>query len=208
MSPSQRMHEPTHLLEAIDINWVGNEPLLVQILKLRETDIALKILSPIYNHSRMSGSLLGQLEIGPIEWWLDWLVDESNPTNRFWLSDRLSWLFAEHVSKNIRHSFVIEFNKPSSKYREVLSDSILPRHIDLTTDDFSENAISFLLADLDQKKIGGSWRGHLLSQTATEKFVADRLLPLAAEAKDLLLTNLQSVLKRAGERHGRRYIVE
>jgi hypothetical protein len=103
---------------------------------------------------------------------------------------------------------VIEFNKAASKYRGVLADSILLKQNELTTDDFSADAISFLLADLGRTEMIDSWRGHLLGRTATEKFVSERLLPLVSEAKDLLLSNLQKVLRQAGSRHGRRYILE
>lgn len=205
MSPEQRRQEPTHLLEQIEINWVGNEALFVQLLKLRDSHLALAVVKQVHGGR---DCLLGELEIGPIEWWLDWLVDESDPSTRYWLKDRLSSLFASHVSKETRHAFVIEFNKAASKYRGVLADSILLKQIELTTEDFSADAVSFLLADLNHTEIINSWRGHLLGQIATEKFVAERLLPLVPEAKDFLLSNIQKVLRQAGSRHGRRYLFD
>jgi len=205
MSPEQRILEPTHLLRQIDINWAGNEVLFVQLLKLRESYLALAVVEQVHHEWDCP---LGILEIGPIEWWLDWLVDESDPWSRHWLKERLSWLFASYVSKETRHAFVNEFNKAASKYRGVLADSILLKQNELTTDDFSADAISFLLADLERTELKDSWRGHLLGNTATEKFVAERLLPLVSEAKDLLLKNLQKVLQQAGSRHGRRYLID
>jgi len=151
---------------------------------------------------------VGQLEIGPIEWWLEWLVDESNTDSGYWLQDRISWLFSSCLSKETRQSFVDEFNKPRSKYRMVLAHSLLLRQNDLTTDDFSADAVSFLLADLDRSTSDNSFHGLLLGRTATEQFVDDRLLPLIPEAKGPLLSNLQEVLRQAGSRHGRRYILE
>ena len=118
----------------------------------------------------------------------------------------MSWLLSLCLSKEARRSFIIEFNKPDSKYRAVLCNSILIRLNNVTTDDFSADAISFLLADLGRTKINDSWRGHLLGRTATEQFVAERLIPLLPDANPPLLGNLQKVLRQAGSRHGRRYI--
>jgi hypothetical protein len=204
MKPEQIGHEPTHLIEDLDINWAGHEGLFAQILRLRDSRLALAIIEHIYKETDCP---LGQLEIGSIEWWLDWLTAESDPHTRYWLQERMSWLLTSCVSKETRHSFVIEFNKPGSKYRSLLARSILLRYNDLTTDDFTSDAISFLLADLN--RVGSvDYLGHILGQTATEQFVEERLLPLLPEAKNPLLTNLQRVLRQAGSRHGRRYIFD
>jgi hypothetical protein len=90
----------------------------------------------------------------------------------------------------------------------LLSRFVLPHRSDITTDVFSEDAISFLLADLSREKIRASFSEHLLARTATEQFVTECLLPLLADAKQPLLNNLHEVLKEAGSRHGRRYILE
>jgi hypothetical protein len=205
MTPEQRMQEPTHLLKQIEINWAGNEALFVQLLKLRESNLALAVVDQVYNERECP---LGRIEIGPIEWWLDWFMGESDSDARFMLQERMSWLFAMCLSKEARQAFVAEFNRSGSKYRPLLSRSILLRQNDLTTDDFSADAVSFLLADLGRNDISYFWRGHLLGQTATEQFVSERLLPLVPEAKDLLLSNLQKVLRQAGSRHGRRYLID
>ena len=202
MSSEQRSLEPTQLLKDLEVNWAGQEALFVQVLKLRDTHLALAVLSQVHAARDFP---LGQLEIGPIEWWLDWLLGESDPTSRYWLQERMSWLLSSCLNKEARRSLVIEFNKPSSKYRTVLAHSILLRQKGLTIADFGPDAVSFLLADLGRAGSVDSWRGHVLGQIATEQFVTERLLPLLPEAKDPLLTNLQAVLRQAGSRHGRRY---
>jgi hypothetical protein len=204
MSAEQRSNEPVHLLKQLDVNWAGHEALFVQILMLGDSQLALAIIDQVYDEENCP---LGQLEIGPIEWWLEWLINESGKDSGLWLQYRLSWLFSVCLKKEVCRSFVGEFNKSGSKYRTVLAHSILLSQNDLTTDDFSADAVSFLLADLSREE-SVNWRGHLLGQTATEHFVAERLLPLLLEAKDNLLTNLQKVLRQAGSRHGRRYVIE
>lgn len=203
MSEEQRSCEPLHVLEHIELNWLGEEKLFVQILKLREKKLALSILDPFLNERN---STL-RIEIGPIEWWLDWIASESDPISPFWFKDRLSRMFSLCLSEETRHSFVVEFNKPESKYRAVLARSVLLDQNELSTEDFSEDAISFLLADLAHSEIR-TFRGHLLGRTATEKFVSERLLALVHDAQPPLSSNLQKVLREAGKRHGQRYITD
>jgi len=205
MSLEQRREEQTSLLEQIDVDWAGNEVLFVQLLKLRDANLALALLNQIYSAVNCP---LGRIEIGPIEWWLDWLADEIDRETHPIFFDRISWLFSACLSKEAQQAFVKEFNQSGSKYRFVLSNSILRHQDGLTTDDFSADAVSFLLADLGRIESSYSWYGHILGRTATEQFVSERLLPLVSAAKHTLLKNLQTVLRQAGSRHGRRYLLD
>jgi hypothetical protein len=201
LSSEQRSVQPTHLLKHIDLNWAGQEKLFVELLKLRDTQLALVVLeSPIIG-SKVS---MGHLEIGPIDWWLDWLTDSPD----FFLHDRISRLFASSLPEKTIDLFVAEFNRLNSKYRAVLANSVLLMRNDLSTDDFSGDAISYLLADLYQPNERRAWRGSLLGLTATDHFVTERLLTMTAEANNPFADNLQHVLRQAGKRHGRRYIDE
>ena len=117
----------------------------------------------------------------------------------------MSWLFSKYLSQGARHSFVEEFNKSNSKYRAMLADSILLHQNELTSDEFGSDAVSFLLASLN-RKMSFNFRGHLLGQTATEKFVVNRLLPLVSDDPSPLQANLREVLRQAGSRHGKRFV--
>ena len=108
----------------------------------------------------------------------------------------------------MQRKFVLEFNKPSSKFRLLLFQFVLPHFTDITTDMFSEDAISFLLATLSEEGSASHFRGHPLGRTATEEFVTERLLPLLSDTKQPFLRNLRTVLRQAGSRHGRRYFVK
>jgi hypothetical protein len=116
-------------------------------------------------------------------------------------------LFGRVLNAAGRQALLAEFNKSDSKFRRLLADFILLQRSDLTTDAFSEDGISFLLADLNRAGSAVGFVGHLLGVTATEQFVTERLLPLLSEAKPPLSENLRRVLKQAGSRHGRRYVV-
>ena len=202
MNDEQRRKEPVFLLKQVELGWAGHESLMVRLLKLRDVKLALALID-------VDGiDTLGKLEIGPIEWWLDWLMDEKDPDLWWWLRDRISKLFEMRLTSVARDAFVAEFNRAGSKYQSVLANSILLARDDLNTDSFSEEAISFLLASLREKgtvdAIRG--RGHLLGNTTTESFITERLLPLLSIAEEPLATNLRRVLRHAGSRHGRRYV--
>lgn len=196
-----------HILKRFDfdIEWAGREELFVQLLRLRDNDLAALLFG---GSCPPSVGNLGNLEIGSIEWWLDWMLEVAPAENGQWFVEQLGALFAEHLDTAVQDQFITEFNKSDSKYRRLLFHYVLPYRGDITTDVFNEDAISFMLADLNREGSTHAFREHLLGSTATEKFVTERLLPLIPDAKPPLLINLKSVLKRAGTRHGRRYIFE
>lgn len=206
MDEEHRRAEPTYLLAQIDLSWPGHESLFLQLLKLRDAKLAVTLIDMIYTKAPFENSDLGDLEIGPVGWWLEWLSDEKDSPQGYWFRDRISWLFSRHTRSSAREEFVFEFNKPDSKFREVLANSILLAQTDLTTDSFSEDAISFLLADITKERVCDRLHGHLLGNSSTEIFVTERLLPLLSEATGPLLRNLRTVLIQAGSRHGRRYV--
>jgi hypothetical protein len=201
----QRNQEPTHLLKQIEFNWAGKEGLFVKLLRLRDTQLAVDLLGDMVPYENSS---LGKLEIGPIEWWLEWMMEPDYQEREYWFRHQLGSLFAGYLDDHAWDAFVTEFNKADSKFRRLLLHYVLPYRSELTTEAFSEDAISFLLADLSRKGSLRGFRDHLLSSTATEQFVTERLLPLLPDAKPPLLENLQTVLRQAGSRHGRRYVTE
>ncbi|MBK7405926.1 MAG: hypothetical protein IPJ41_15225 [Phycisphaerales bacterium] len=195
--------EPIGSLREIELDWAGQEILFVHLLKLRDLELA----SALFGGSSPPRSPgLGELEVGPIDWWLEWAGEVGRSGKDVWFIDQLGSLFAVHLSREAQDQFVAEFNRVDSQFRSLLLHFVLPHRNDLTTSVFSEEAISFLLADLNRAGSVTYFR-HLLSQTATEEFVTERLLPLLATAGSPLLENLRLVLKRAGSRHGRRYLL-
>lgn len=198
MNDEQRRKEPILLLNQVELDWTGHEELLVRLLKLGDVKLALALINQIKK--------VGKLEIGSIEWWLDWLMNVKNTDLCWWLRYRISRLFEKSLSIESRKAFVVEFNRPGSKYRKILANSILLAQDDLNTDSFSEEAISFLIESLAEKGAYNNINGHLLGKTATELFVTKRLLPMLSTAKEPIATNLRRVLIYAGSRHGRRYV--
>ena len=120
---------------------------------------------------------LGNLDIGPIDWWLDWMMDEWAEDGG-WFLNQLGGLFGYHLSAEVQGEFVSEFNKRSSRFWRILLHFVVPTLPDHSTDAFSEDAISLLLADLDRESGAAGIERRVLGNTATEEFVTERLLPL------------------------------
>ena len=202
MGDEQSHEQSLQILYRLRCDWTGQEELFVQLLRLRNVRLAAPLLG-----GRIPPSLsgLGNLNIGPIYWWLEWMMEVRAGSANTWFLDQLGGLFSNHLNHDVQNEFVFEFNKPSSKFRRLLFQFVLPHFTDITTDMFSEDAISFLLADLSDERSALPSHGHLLGSTATEEFVTERLLPLLSDIKQPLSKKLHTVLKRAGSRHGRRY---
>ena len=205
MSGEQRQEQPLQLLYQLECDWTGQEELFVQLLRLRDVWVAKALLG----HSLpalLPG--LGNLNIGPIFWWLEWMMEVDSSGVNWWFLEGLGGLFGRHLNREVRNEFVFEFNKSNSMFRRLLLRFVLPYFPDITTEMFNEDAISFLLADLSYEGSATSFRGHLLGSTVTEEFVTERLVPLLGNTKQPLLGNLHTVLRQAGSRHSRRYFVE
>lgn len=190
-----------HLLSDVPLEWIGREDLFIDLLKLRNLDLALALLQPFNNVKSSIGEVhIGEVHIGDVDWWLDWIVEAKN----YWLTYYLSLLFSAHLPDEKRSEFLHKFNHESGKHRHALQ-RLLPRMFgDLSTDDLSPDAISFLLADLSRTE-RLNWDGHLLGAVATDRFVEEKLLPLAISSPSLAITK---VLEQAGKRHGRRYVAD
>lgn len=210
MCSEERLELPIRVLRGIDFDWTGKEELFVKLLKLRDVRIASVLFGGTCPPDVTN---LGNLEIGPIEWWLQWMLeaiheDEDSSMNGSWFVRQLAGLFAAHLNREVQDKFVAEFNKSDSKFRWLLLNFVLHYFSDITTDAFNKDTISFMLADLSRKRNTFTFNSHLLEWAATDQFVMEYILPMLPNAKSPLLENLHSVLKQAGSRHGKRYIIE
>jgi hypothetical protein len=104
----------------------------VRLPRLRDAKLARALLR---NDPR---SPVGELEIGAVDWWLEWLADEagSDEANRFYYI--MARLFAQHGKPEVQLAFVSEFNNEGSKFRRLLAWYILPHFPNLTTDMFNQ----------------------------------------------------------------------
>lgn len=206
MSISERTAQPIELLRNSKINWANREELLAQLLKTFD----IRLISALLDGGvPVSIPNIGYLDIGPADLWIRWLEEITSSENAdTWPLHQVGSLISRHTDHEMQSDFVAEFNRSDTKHRKVLSEYVLIYFNDLTTDDFSEDAISYLLADLARKEYETLFRPHVLASTSTERFINERLLPLLASAKAPLRTNIHNVLRHAGRRHGKRYLLD
>lgn len=207
LSEEERNREPLGLLKRIKLDWSGKADLFVELLRVRDEKVAQALLGDAIPANFDN---LDTLEVGAIEWWLEWMLEverTSTDNSGYWFLNQLGALFANQVGKEKRDLFVAEFNKADSKYRKLLLRFLIPYFKDTTTDAFNEDTISFLLADLNRGAPVNPITGHLLGNAATERFIEDRIVPLLPEAQPPLADKLRAILDQAGSRHGRRYVV-
>lgn len=208
LSDEERHKQPFQIFRRIEFDWTGKEALFVSLLRLRDLEIASALFG---GSSPPDVPNLGKLDIGQIEWWLEWMKDvlgDEPEKSDYWFLNQLGELFGEHLESDTQNLFVDEFNRSGSKFRQILLRFVLPCFKNITTETFSDDSISFMLADLNREGSVSSFYGHLLGKTATEQFVIERLLPLLADAKPPFSKNIHRVLIQAGSRHGRRYVLE
>ena len=203
LKPEQLEKEPLELISHLELSWFGFEDLFVRLLRLRNIKLATQLARTVTATGFIDQ--IGILEIGPIDWWLEWSKEAQKNDDGWWFNNSLASLFANMMPSEFLNSFVTEFNKQDSPYRGVLANFFLPASKELYSEQLCEDAISFLLADLSTRQFS-DFRGHLLGKIATEEFVIERLLPLLQTTEEPLHGNLLRVLQQAGKRHGKRYI--
>lgn len=192
-------------LSSIDLNWSGND--LIDLIKLKNVELALAIINPLYPTPEKLSGIAGTVDHGDCLWWLQWFSECNDTKDGFWILDRVSWLLSVILNNNQKREFISEFNRGSSENRYILSEYVLPKFSELTTDDFSEEALNYLLEDLKRKKITKLYQTKLLAKCATESVVVDYLLPLLDSADGIFKYNLNILLEQIGSRHRRRYLL-
>lgn len=202
LTTDERRNLPLKLLEDIDIDWMGRELLFIRLLRLRDINLASAIVG---NSFPVSLKNLGALDIGDINWWLEWMRDGLTIEDGSWFLFRLGDVFGTYTISQTRKFFIEEFNR-ASEFRHLILDYVLER-LDVTTDEISSEAISFILAELSRERSERGLGSSFLGAAATENFITETLLPLLVGAQDPLRKNLLNVLERAGARHGRRYLI-
>ena len=77
ISAEQLEREPVKMLDHVECDWSGRESLFVDLLRLRDVRLARAIFGASAPPTVQG---LGNLDIGAIDWWLDWMMDEGPKT--------------------------------------------------------------------------------------------------------------------------------
>lgn len=75
----------------------------------------------------------------------------------------------------------------------------------LSMDDLDTKAIDVLVNLLKTQRLNNSFRPHIFSQIADEKFIRETILPLGNTTDDPLRENIRALAEAAGRRLGIRF---
>lgn len=198
--------EPFYLLvELYKLNWKGQERLFVNLLKLRNNELARYLCAGVTGNFGEQSHL--NLEIGPINWWLDWFSEYEGIHSWFFL-DRVVTTIVQFIDYDKRREFIKEFNIPTSIYRQVISQVFLIRYDELTLRDFTDESITFLLENLNKTMGIFHFDSHPLEKIATEAFVSEVMIPRLSLVSGEKKNNLRTLIEKIGKRHNRRYLID
>jgi hypothetical protein len=91
-------------LDQIHLDWSGRETLLVKLLCLRDVALAYALINAL----TLGGHPVGELDIGAVDWWLEWLTEVRKAGTGGLFGDRMSWVLTEHVSETTRAALLTE----------------------------------------------------------------------------------------------------
>lgn len=195
--------EPLWLLEGVEeVNWIGHSDVLLRLLGMRSARLAKHLLNSVVEYRHGS---VGSIHIAHPESWVSWMLEIPSTGEGFWTKHRFAEFLIRFAGSEFREWVVSELGNTESAFREFLADFIVGHLDQLSTNQLSAAAISFLLVDLKRPSGFDSPLGML----ATEEFVEDRLLPALNRAtSDVERRRLLFVIDQAGQRHARRYILD
>lgn len=204
--PSELKKQDCHLLSYMSgLDWIGHEKLFIQLLQLRNVELADNLCEWVNLGIFSKDELV--FDIGPIVWWLEWFGEfiDSNNKELVFLK-RMPYVIAIYISKEKRLEFISEFNNPKSKYRKVLNQIILPCMSDLKLEEFTENSLKYFFEEISTKNTN-FWHISILENIATEQFVQERMIPTLRESEGVKFENLKTLIERIGRKHNRRYFI-
>jgi hypothetical protein len=160
---------------------------------------------PLLPHDEAPGGGFGDGDRVHIDW-LDTILSDykDNKDSSNWLlPDRLGQLLAEYTSKETQKLIVDEFNMTTSPYRKFIKDWFLANISNLSLNSFTEESLSYLISDLNNKQDHGVIN---IGDIATEEFVEQRLVPLMEIEDEPFKSNLLKTIRDAAERNNRRFV--
>jgi hypothetical protein len=200
----QLEREPFQLFDLSDLDWTGADTIFLDLLGRK---------IPALGKSLTGGACpvtvqgLPKLSSADIQNIFSWMVEIKSDRNGWWLRRQIGSIIGRYGDESVRSQMLSYLGDGEARVRRSVKDYVLPYLRDVSSDDLSERALSYLLSELYHP---GSVQEHWnnpLGEIATERFVTEQLLPLARGQPDAFLDNLRVVLKVAGDRHGCRYML-
>ncbi len=186
------------------LEWQGREPLLVKSIARDVPLLRQSLLSDWISCKKLERASIGLAIMLPVIALAEIKPDDSN---KWWLEHRLGAIVAHLGDTEVQSYLLRQLVTGSGAIRHWIKANYLGETEGINIETLDDDMVATLLADLNvPNRISEHWYnplGHL----ATDRFVRERLIPLAAAASTPFNENLTLVLKAAGDRHGKRYLL-
>jgi hypothetical protein len=196
--------EPFEFFRLSHLDWRGHEELIVRSLARDLPRLRQALLKDLVDVSALARGSVGLATMQPaIE------LVEVGPASHdeWWTLHRLGMIVAHLGDAEVRAFCLDKLVHGSERLKMWVKQSYLGVVENLTSDALDDDMIAALLADLNvPHRISEYWYNPL-GWIATDRFVHERLLPLAQNASPAFRENLVRVLKAAGDRYGKRYLL-
>lgn len=195
--------QPFQIWTIGNLNWRGNEGLFVRCLARAVPKLCKSLLGESSHGLNFTRGTIGLALMMPVVGLVDALAVDHND---WWIMHRLGEVVALLGDADVQKYCLDAMLHGSPRLRMWVKTNYIGR-TDLTTDHLDDDMIAALLADLAvPDRIQEHWHNPL-GHIVTDRFVQERLIPLAYGAPASFLRNLKLVLRAAGNRHGKRYLL-
>lgn len=186
------------------LDWRGHETLLVKSLVRNVPRLRKGLLdSEEFNSPALASRCIGLAEMQPVIELVDSKV--GNVKDSWWQNRQLATMVARLGDAEVQAFCLNALVDGSKRLRRWIKGNYIGAVKDFTSDMLDDNMIAALLADLEVPNQISEYWYNPLGYIATDRFVQERLLPLARGSSVTFRDNLVLVLKTAGDRHGKRY---
>lgn len=197
-------HQPFEIFSLYKLNWRGRETLLVQSLSRELPKLHQSLVANLVSVSALTR---GSVDLATIQPAIEMIEVHPESDNQWWLHYRLGMIVAHLGDEEVQAFCLGALVHGSERTQHWVKGHYLCVVEGLTSDALDDDMIAVLLADLNvPNRISEHWYNPL-GRIATDRFVQEQLLTLAENASTTLLKNLAVVLRVAGDRHGKRYLL-
>ncbi|KQL33554.1 hypothetical protein AN960_21010 [Bacillus sp. FJAT-25509] len=186
-----------------NLDWENNIELIEKIFYSENVNLILSFLNSIRDNE-VKFEITWELFLYILSWEKLVSTSDENEENRYWLKYLLGEFLCEHTNKST-HKIIELFNSSKCEFRDFLSNHYIYSVTNLTTDEFSPDALDYLVGQLYKKRRLSLW-DSTIGKIASESFIEKYLFPLLETEHEILKLNLKIVLKQAGNKHRKRYL--
>ena len=196
--------QPFSIFDLGKLDWRNHEVLLVNSIMRDVPELRKSLLSDSSSYSNLEGGSIGLTMMLPV---IAVAEDRTENDDQWWFGQRLAALVAHLGDAEVQNYCVRQLVSGSASLRRWLKTNYIIEVQGINIETLDNDVIATLLADLNVPNAITEYWYNPLGYLATDRFVRERLIPLADGASVAFRENLTLVLEAAGDRHGKRYLL-